>query len=204
MPPPSRTGRAPPPAWRWFSCRSRRFRDLGLLTPVLLVAGALTYALLYVRRLAPHTPFAILAAGGAGAMFVLAGWQSVESILAPTPLLLAAVAFLWVPGHVWSSCLAPDRDRGAPKLASLVTLAGPRRAAEAVFATSAATVLASLLLVPRLGWPYAALAVPAGAILLAGALEHRRRADDPTAIRMVELSALYLTLLLAAVALSSL
>jgi heme O synthase-like polyprenyltransferase len=177
---------------------------LGLPASLLLVAGALAYALLYARLLAPRTPFAILALGGAAATSALAGWQSAASILSPTPLLLAATAFLWVPGHVWSVSLAGERDRGAREEASLVALAGPRAAAAAVFATSAATVCASLLLVPALGWAYGILAVPAGAILLAGALELRRRADGPAATRTVELSAVYLGVLLAGVALSAL
>jgi protoheme IX farnesyltransferase len=176
---------------------------LGVATPLLVVAGALLYVL-YARRLAARTPFAILAAGGAAASFALAGWQAAESVVTPTPLLLAAVAFLWTPGHVWSSSLATDRDRGTQTIASLASLAGAGRAAAAVFATSAATVFASLLLVPRLPWEYAALAVPAGAILLAAALELRRRADPRSAARVVELSALYVVMLLAGLALTAL
>ena len=192
------------PGWALVVLPVAAIPVLGVGAPVLLVAAALLYAPLYVLRLAPRTPYAIVAAGGAAACVALAGWQTAASILSPTPPMLAAVAFLWVPGHVWSSSLPNRGDRGATGRSRFVALAGSRRAAAAVFATSLATVVASLLLVPRLAPAYALVAVPAGAYLLAATSELRRRPDGPAARRAAEGSVLYLWALLAALVLTAL
>jgi heme O synthase-like polyprenyltransferase len=177
---------------------------IGLRASLYLLVGALTYALLYARRLAPRTPFAIVAGGAAAGCFALAGWQSAASSLHPTPLLLAALIFLWVPGHAWSLSLAIECEPGARGVPLLPAVAGRRRTAAAVFATSVAVVAASLVLAPRLPWLYAAVALPAGACLLAATLTLRRRSDAVSARRAFDLSALYLSALSAALVLASL
>ena len=176
---------------------------LGLGPPLFLLAGALTYALVYARWLAPRTPFAIVVAGAAAACLAPAGWLAGASSLRPTPLLLAAVIFLWVPGHAWSYSLATECVPGTPGVPLLRAAAGPARTAAAVFATTVAVVVASLVLAPGLAWPYAAVAVPAGACLLAAAHALRRRADPGSARRAFELSGLYLSALLGALVLAS-
>jgi protoheme IX farnesyltransferase len=168
-----------------------------------LLAGALLYGVLYVRVLAGRTPFAILAAGAAAACLPLAGWEAAASAVRPTPLLLAAVVFLWVPAHAWSLSLATDRGPGTRGMPLLLAAAGRSRTGAAVFAASCGAVGASLVLAPRLPLLFAAVAVPAGAGLLwtAGAL--RKRADAASARRVFELSGLYLAALLVALVLAS-
>jgi hypothetical protein len=177
---------------------------IGLRPSLYLLAGALTYALLYARRLAARTPFAIVAAGAAAGCFALAGSATAASTMRPSSLLLAAVIFLWVPGHAWSLSLAIECEPGARGAPLLAAVAGRRQTAAAVFAASVGVVVASLALALRLPWPYAAVAVPAGACLLVATHELRRRADAASARRAFDLSGLYLCALSGALVLASL
>jgi protoheme IX farnesyltransferase len=172
---------------------------LGLRPSPAMLAGVAAFVL-SARWLEQRTPFAVLLTGAALACAALAGWETASTAVDPSPFLVAAIVFLWTPGHVWSRALA--LGRGHPR--SLPALAGEGRAAAAVLATTLALIAASLLLVPRLGWPYGALAVPAGACLLATAALLRRRTDAATASHTARLSAAYLIAILAGIALSAL
>jgi protoheme IX farnesyltransferase len=168
-----------------------------------LLAGALIYGLLYVRFLAARTPFAILAAGAAAACLPLAGWEAAGGPFRATPLLLAAVVFLWVPAHAWSLSLASGRGPETRGMPLLLTTAGRRRTGAAVFAAACGAVAASLVLAPHLPLLFATVAVPAGACLLWTANALRERADAASARRVFDLSGLYLAALLVALVLAS-
>src|SRR5262249_23546268 len=73
----------------------------GLGATLYLLAGGATYVLVYTWWLKPRTPYSVVWGGAAGSFAALAGWQTVDSTLAPAPLLLAGVLFLWTPGHFW-------------------------------------------------------------------------------------------------------
>jgi 4-hydroxybenzoate polyprenyltransferase len=175
---------------------------LGPRPSLYLLAGALSYGVLYARWLEPHTPFAVVLAGASIGCASLAGWQTAASTVRPTPLLVAAVIFLWTPGHLWSRSIAVERDRLSS--ASLAAVAGVEQTAAAVFAVAVGVVAASVLLAPRLGWPYAVLAIPAGACLVAATAPLRHRTDMAAAGRAHRCSDLYLAALLAGLALSTL
>jgi len=176
---------------------------LGLLPAAYLLAGALTYAVLYSWWLKPRTPYSIVWGGAAGSFAALAGWETAGSTAEPAALLLAAVLFLWTPSHFWSLAIVLERDYRAAGLPMLSALVGARRTAEAVVLNTVGLVAASLLLAPFVGWPYAALAVPAGAGYLACTLALRRRPDRERAWRAFKLSGLYLLALLAGLVLST-
>ncbi len=177
---------------------------LGPLPAVYLLAGALTYAVVYSWWLKPRTPYSIVLGGAAGSFAALAGWQTAASTATPAALLLAAVLFLWTPSHFWSLAIVLERDYRAAGLPMLSALVGARRTAGAVVANTVGLVAASLLLAPYVGWPYALLAVPAGAGYLACTLHLRRRPDREHAWRAFKLSGLYLLALLVGLVLSTL
>lgn len=176
---------------------------LGLRPSLYLLAGAVTYVL-YARWLEPRTPFGIVVAGISLGCVALAGWQTTASTFRPTPILVAAVIFLWTPGHVWSRSIAVESDVCAPGPATLVALAGVERTAAAVSASTIGLVAASLVLTPQLAWPYAAVAIPAGVCLLAATVPLRNRADRSATARAHRCSGAYLAALLAGLALSTL
>jgi protoheme IX farnesyltransferase len=177
---------------------------LGPLPAVYLMAGALTYALVYTRWLKPRTPYSIVLGGGAGSFAALAGWETGASTAAPAALLLAAVLFLWTPSHFWSLAIVLERDyreAGVPMLSAVV---GVDRTARAIVANTAVLVACTLALGLFLPWPYLAVAAPAGACFLGLTLWLRRRPEASRAFTVFKLSGLYLLALLAGLVLSTL
>lgn len=174
--------------------------ELGPGATCLLLAGVVTYVGVYTSWLKPRTPFSIVWGGAAGSLAALAGWETAGSVVAPAPLVLAGVLFLWTPCHSWSFALARDRDCRCGGTPTLVTAAGPERAARATAASAAGLVAWSWLLGGFLAWPYLALVVPAGVWFLALTA---RLAQDPTperALRVFRSSGLHLLVVLAGLA----
>lgn len=137
-------------------------RPLGLGVGLYLLAGALTYALVYTRWLKPRTPWAVVWGGAAGSFAVLAGWQAHASTWRPAPQVLAAVLFLWTPSRVWSFGIARADDYRRPSFPSLTSLLPAPRAAAVVRATTLGLVVTAAAAGLWLHWPYLAVAVPAG------------------------------------------
>jgi heme o synthase len=176
----------------------------GPLPALYLLAGVGTYVLLYTWWARTRTPLSLILPGAACSLAALAGWQTAASAFRPAPQALAAVIFLWVPTHCWALSMARERDDGAAGLPMLPVTAGVERTAAAVFATAVGLVATSLVLVPLLAWPYAALAIPAGACFVATTSSFRRDADAASARRTSRMSELYLSVLLTGVVLSAL
>ncbi len=177
---------------------------LGPLPAFYLLAGALTYAVVYSWWLKPRTPYSIVLGGAAGSFAALAGWQTAASTATPAALLLAAVLFLWTPSHFWSLAIVLERDYRAAGLPMLSALVGARRTAGAIVANTVGLVAVSLALAAFVDWPFLALAVPAGLGYLACTLHLRSRPDRERAWRAFKLSGLYLLLLLVGLVLSTL
>jgi protoheme IX farnesyltransferase len=98
--------------------------EIGPGATLYLAAGALTYAVVYTAWLKRRTPFSIVWGGAAGSFAALAGWQTASSTLAPAPLLLAGVLFLWTPSHFWSFAIARANDYRTAGVPTLVAVAG--------------------------------------------------------------------------------
>ena len=177
---------------------------LGLLPALYLLAGALTYAVVYTWWLKPRTPWSIVLGGAAGSFAALAGWEVAANTLSPAPILLAAVLFLWTPSHFWSLAIVLERDYRAANLPMLSAVAGAERTARAVVANTAVLVGTSLALAAFVGWPYLALAAPAGLGFLACTIALARQPDTAHAWRAFKLSGLYLLMLLVGLVLSAL
>jgi len=176
---------------------------LGLLPTLYLLAGAATYAVVYTLWLKPRTPYSIVLGGAAGSFAALAGWETGGSSAAPAAILLAVVLFLWTPSHFWSLAIALERDYKAAGLPMLSVVRGARRTADAVLLNTACLVAASLALASFSGWPYLALALPAGAGFLAVTVALRRSPDRAHARRAFKLSGVYLLVLLTGLVLAT-
>ena len=176
---------------------------LGVVPALYLLAGALTYSLVYTWWLKPRTPYSIVLGGAAGSFAALAGWQTAASTATPAALLLASVLFLWTPSHFWSLAIVLERDYRAAGVPMLSAVAGAQRTAGAVSVNTAGLVAASLVLGAFLPWPYLAVAAPAGACFFGLTLWLRRRPDTRRAFTVFKLSGLYLLALLVGLVLST-
>jgi protoheme IX farnesyltransferase len=122
--------------------------------------GAFFYGVVYTVWLKRRSWTNIVIGGLSGSFAVLAGAAVVDPSFGALPLILAAVLFLWTPPHFWSLAIAGQADYAAAGVPMLPVVVGPERAARAVFASTIALVLVSLL--P--GW------YGAGAVYMVGAL----------------------------------
>jgi protoheme IX farnesyltransferase len=125
------------------------------LAAAILAVSILFYVFVYTIWLKRRTPQNIVIGGAAGAFPPLIGWVAVTGAVAPLPILLFALIFLWTPPHFWALSLFVRSDYAAAGVPMLPVVAGAR-------ATRIQILLYTL--------PMAAVAVAPWPLGLAGAL----------------------------------
>ena len=118
---------------------------LGAGAAFYIFLGAFFYGVVYTVWLKQRSWTNIVIGGLSGSFAVLAGAAVVDPAIGPLPGILALVLFLWTPPHFWSLAIAGQADYAAAGVPMLPVVVGPERAAKAVFASTIALVLASLL-----------------------------------------------------------
>jgi protoheme IX farnesyltransferase len=91
---------------------------------VYIFLGAFTYGIVYTVWLKTRTWMNIVIGGLAGSFAVMAGAAATDATLAPAPLILAIVLFLWTPPHFWALAFACKKDyarAGVPMLPVVVS-----------------------------------------------------------------------------------
>lgn len=140
---------------------------LNAMVAVHVFLGAFVYGVVYTVWLKRRTWLNIVVGGLAGSFAVLAGASVVDPQLAPVPIILAVVLFLWTPPHFWSLAMTLHRDYAVAGVPMLPVVVGPRKAAWAILAHTVALVLLSLTPVAfGLGWIYLAAAAIGGAYFI--------------------------------------
>lgn len=161
--------------------------------------GAFVYGVVYTVWLKRRTWLNIVIGGLAGSFAVLAGAAAVApDRLDGAPLWLAVVLFLWTPPHFWSLAIAYRNDYEATGVPMLPVVVGDARAAQAILASAALLVCASL--VPAwygLGWLYLVAAIGGGAFFLAKSVALAIEPCRRTAMANFHASLVQLSLLLA-------
>ena len=99
----------------------------------LLAVSILFYVLVYTVWLKPRTAQNIVIGGAAGAFPPLIGWVAATGQLAPLPLLLFAIIFLWTPPHFWALSLFVRSDYAAAGIPMLPVVAGVESTRRQIF-----------------------------------------------------------------------
>lgn len=99
---------------------------LNLVAAGILTASILFYVLVYTVWLKRRTPQNIVIGGAAGAFPPLIGWAAATGTLAPLPILLFGLVFLWTPPHFWALALFVRSDYAAAGVPMLPVVAGER------------------------------------------------------------------------------
>lgn len=173
---------------------------LNFVSALFVFLGAFFYAIVYTVWLKRTTWLNIVVGGLAGSFAVLAGAAAVDPALGPLPLLLALVLFLWTPPHFWSLAIANEADYRAAGVPMLPVVVGAKRAADVVFISTIALVVASLIPAWFGAGPiYIAGAVLGGAYFLMKAWHLSRAPSRKTALSSFFASLVQLGLLLVAV-----
>jgi heme o synthase len=97
-----------------------------LLAAAILTASILFYVFVYTIWLKPRTPQNIVIGGAAGAFPPLIGWAAATGSIAPLPILLFALVFLWTPPHFWALALFVKTDYANAGIPMLPVVAGER------------------------------------------------------------------------------
>jgi len=91
----------------------------------LLLAGSiLFYVFIYTMWLKPRTPQNIVIGGAAGAFPPLIGWVAATGSIAPLPVMLFLLIFLWTPPHFWALALFMRSDYAAAGIPMMPVVAG--------------------------------------------------------------------------------
>jgi len=161
--------------------------------------GAFTYGVVYTVWLKRRTSLNIVIGGLAGSFAVLAGAAAVDPTLAPAPLILALVLFLWTPPHFWSLAWVYRDDYAAAGVPMLPVVAGEALTARVIFIHT--LLLSTLALAPvafGMGWIYLIGAVAGGAYFAAKSWRLLRAPSRETARANFHASLVQLSLLLTA------
>lgn len=158
--------------------------------------GAFVYGVVYTVWLKRRTWLNIVIGGLAGSFAVLAGAAAVNPELAPAPLILAVVMFLWTPPHFWSLAYVYRDDYAQAGVPMLPVVTDDRTTARAILAHTLPLVALSLLPVfYGLGYVYLLFAVVGGAWFARTSIEFLRRPERATALRNFHASLAQLSLL---------
>jgi protoheme IX farnesyltransferase len=114
---------------------------LNLLTAFFVGMGIFWYIFVYTLWLKPRTKWNIVIGGAAGCFSALAGWSAVTGGISVEGLLIAALIFLWTPGHFWGLAIAKTKDYTSAEVPMLPVVEGVNRA-------SLYTALSNVLLFP--------------------------------------------------------
>jgi protoheme IX farnesyltransferase len=182
---------------------------LNLLTAFFIGLGVFWYIFVYTLWLKPRTKWNIVIGGAAGCFSALAGWSAVTGTITIEGILVAALIFLWTPGHFWGLAIAKTQDYLNGDVPMLPAVDGIDRA-------SFDTAISNILLFPftlalfalTVNWSNLAVAIAVGvAVVLLNArfvlanVRLRREPGAMNAWKVFKLSAQYLFIILVLVVL---
>jgi len=101
---------------------------LNILTGVMIGLGVFWYIFVYTLWLKPRTKWNIVIGGAAGSFSALAGWSAATGTLSVVGILVAALIFLWTPGHFWGLAIAKSKDYENGDIPMLPVVEGQARA----------------------------------------------------------------------------
>ena len=210
-----RTRKRPLPSGRITPRAALRFA-LGLIAISLILSALLNlYSLLwmslgivdnvgvYSLLLKRRSPLNILLGGFSGGLPVLFGWSAVTPgpvgslPLAPIPLLMAGLVFVWIPVHIWFLAVYSRADYSRAGIPMLPVVVGPKTALRLIILFSLIMVPFSLALylLGYFGPIYGAVALVSSVANLAGSLWVLYKPTETNAWRMFKVSSPYLFLL---------
>ena len=161
--------------------------------------GAFVYGVVYTVWLKRRTWMNIVVGGLAGSFAVLAGAAAVDPGLAPAPVILAIVLFLWTPPHFWSLAFKYRDDYASVGVPMLPVVVSQQAAAYIILGHTLLLAVISLLpVLYGLGWIYFLGAAIGGARFVWTSIALARNPSPETAMTNFHASLLQLSLLLIA------
>ncbi len=175
------------------------------LTALAMSLGALSYVLLYTLYLKRRTDLNIVIGGIAGSFPPLAGAAAASGTFTPVSLAVAALIFLWTPGHFWSLAIRASEDYRSAGLPMMPVTRGVKATALAIAVSNALLIVCWLCLASVLEnpLPFLLLTSVPTALLSLETVRLIRRPDASNAWRSFKLSSPWLLLVLIGIVLST-
>ena len=134
--------------------------------------GAFVYGAVYTIWLKRRSVWNIVIGGLAGSFAVLAGAAAITPDLAPAPIILALVLFLWTPPHFWSLAIVLHEDYAAAGVPMLPVVIGDAATSWIILGHTIALVGLSLLpLAFGMGFIYLAGTMAGGSFFIWRSIE---------------------------------
>ena len=170
------------------------------LTMWLTLGTFVGYAVIYTMVLKPATPRNIVIGGASGAMPPVLGWAAVTNDIAPEPLLLFLIIFIWTPPHFWSLALYRAKDYANAGLPMLPNTHGQKYTRLQIVLYTCALIGVSLLpyAIRMSGVLYLVAALALGGMFLGYSLKLYRSYSDALARATFRFSIVYLAALFSA------
>jgi protoheme IX farnesyltransferase len=161
--------------------------------------GAFAYGVIYTIWLKQRSVWNIVIGGLAGSFAVLAGAAAITPNLAPAPIILALVLFLWTPPHFWSLAIVLHKDYAAAGVPMLPVVIGNAATSWIILAHTIALLIVSLLPIAfGMGFIYVAGAISGGSFFIVRSIELIRHPNPKAAMSNFYASFVQLGLLLIA------
>jgi len=176
------------------------FHLVNPLTMWLTFGTFVGYAVIYTIVLKPATPQNIVIGGASGAMPPVLGWAAVTNDIAPEPLLLFLIIFIWTPPHFWSLALYRAKDYANAGLPMLPNTHGQKYTRLQIVLYTCALIGVSLLpyAIRMSGVLYLVAALALGGVFLGYSLKLYRSYSDALARATFRFSIVYLAALFSA------
>jgi heme o synthase len=172
---------------------------LNIYVALYIFLGAFAYSVVYTVWLKQRSVWNIVIGGLAGSFAVLAGAAAVTPNLAPLPIILAFLLFLWTPPHFWSLAIALHKDYAAAGVPMLPVVIGDAATSWIILAHTIALLIVSLLPIAfGLGFIYLAGAIAGSSFFIWRSIELIRHPNPKAAMSNFNASFVQLGLLLIA------
>ncbi|MGA3112445.1 MAG: heme o synthase [Candidatus Bathyarchaeia archaeon] len=138
------------------------------LTFLMMLLGTVFYLIIYTVWLKRISPWNVVIGGFAGCFAGFAGWTAAANTLSLMPFLVAMLAFLWTPGHLWGLSIKKVKEYKNAGIPMLPVKFGIAKASQVVFGLNVFTVVFSFLfpIFHLTGIVYLCFAVAAGSAFL--------------------------------------
>jgi len=170
------------------------------LAAALSLTGFVGYSVGYTMVLKRRTWQNIIWGGAAGAVPPLVGWAAVEGSLSGLAIFMFAIVFFWTPPHFWALSLLMKDEYAKVGIPMLPVVRGEDETRRQILLYT--VLLYAVTQLPfcagGLGTIYLVASLGLGLVFIAYAVQLRRRADRPSALRVYLYSLAYLAALFAA------
>ena len=163
----------------------------------LMIFGLFDNVIVYSKWLKRRSSWNIILGGFSGGAPALIGYVAVTTVTIELGFILAGLAFLWIPTHIWSLALHIREDYARANIPMLPVIKSESTSVRVIAGTTIMMVLFSVLpfFMNVFGWIYLGITSILGAIVLVMSISLLARPTEKKSWTLFKFSSPYLALL---------